>query len=312
MTHAEELLDAHFNKYGPTTECAIIRDKSGASRGFGFVTYRNESDMDAALAEGDEHVINGFPVEVKRSTHGESAALSSKKVFVGGVGPTVSKDTLREYFSAFGNVADAQVMYDYASGRSRGFGFVTFDDEESARRCMETSVHVMAGQMVDVKAAQPRPSERNNHPTGGKNGQWANGHDMRHYAPQGYGGGYRSRNGRGAASYFAYPQPAYMADFAQFQFSPAQFHPGAVTYTSQVMGSPAGVAGMGYGNHVAYHGYGTPTYVLAAAQMGDQGDDFSSMPRSMPQLMTQSMPQSMPQSKSHGTSSPGGGFDGTS
>jgi RNA recognition motif-containing protein len=66
-------------------------------------------------------VVRGLPVPRSR--------LESKKVFVGGLAPTVTETELREYFEAYGPVKEAIVMYDRQTNRSRGFGFVTFDNE---------------------------------------------------------------------------------------------------------------------------------------------------------------------------------------
>ncbi len=265
FTTTEAALDEHFSAYGETVETAIIRDKSGASRGFGFVTFRDEAALDAALAAGDEHMINGFPVEVKRSTHGESTSSTSKKVFVGGVGG-VGKDALREYFSEFGTVSDAQVMYDYTSGKSRGFGFVTFDDEDAAKACLEKKVHVLAGQAVDVKAAQPRASGRHSGDVSNDSSSaGSSGYPRRSGNRSGWG---RNRRQWGGAdlfrensngSYFAYPQAYVTAEYAPYTMvTPGQY---------QMMYSSLAGMGMGYGNQLTY-AYGSPAY--ATASVGDQ------------------------------------------
>merc|ERR1719146_249167 len=53
----------------------------------------------------------------------------SKKVFVGGLGPGTSAKTLRSYFGQFGTIIDCAVFADGTTRRSRGFGFVEFQDE---------------------------------------------------------------------------------------------------------------------------------------------------------------------------------------
>lgn len=53
----------------------------------------------------------------------------SKKVFVGGLPPSVTEQDFRKYFEEFGKITDAVVMFDRETQRSRGFGFVTFDEE---------------------------------------------------------------------------------------------------------------------------------------------------------------------------------------
>lgn len=53
----------------------------------------------------------------------------TQKVFVGGLAPSVTNESMRQFFSQFGRVIDATVMIDRDSSRSKGFGFVTFDEK---------------------------------------------------------------------------------------------------------------------------------------------------------------------------------------
>ena len=59
------------------------------------------------------------------------------KLFVGSLSWGTNDDNLREAFEAYGTVVDAKVITDRDSGRSRGFGFVTFNDDGDAVRAME-------------------------------------------------------------------------------------------------------------------------------------------------------------------------------
>lgn len=59
----------------------------------------------------------------------------SKKLFVGGLAWATTDDTLRDAFSSYGDVQEARVITDRDTGRSRGFGFVTYgvaDDADQA------------------------------------------------------------------------------------------------------------------------------------------------------------------------------------
>ncbi|MFA5624560.1 MAG: RNA-binding protein [Bradymonadales bacterium] len=69
----------------------------------------------------------------------------SKKLFVGGLAWATTDEKLREVFAAFGELTDCKVVKDRETGRSRGFGFVSFADEESAKRAAEE----MQGQAID-------------------------------------------------------------------------------------------------------------------------------------------------------------------
>ncbi|CAD5166914.1 unnamed protein product [Musa acuminata subsp. malaccensis] len=58
--------------------------------------------------------------------------MSSSKVFVGGLSYGTDDQSLRESFTGFGEVVEARVIVDRDTGRSRGFGFVTFTSGEEA------------------------------------------------------------------------------------------------------------------------------------------------------------------------------------
>ena len=49
-------------------------------------------------------------------------------MFIGGLAGSVTSESMREFFSQFGKVIDSTVMLDRETGRSKGFGFVSFED----------------------------------------------------------------------------------------------------------------------------------------------------------------------------------------
>ncbi len=61
----------------------------------------------------------------------------STKIFVGGLSWGTDDASLREAFEAYGEVTDAKVITDRDTGRSRGFGFVTFSTEDEASDAIE-------------------------------------------------------------------------------------------------------------------------------------------------------------------------------
>ncbi len=60
----------------------------------------------------------------------------SKKLFVGSLSWGVNDDSLRDAFSVHGQISEAVVITDRDTGRSRGFGFVTFDDDDAADKAV--------------------------------------------------------------------------------------------------------------------------------------------------------------------------------
>ena len=61
----------------------------------------------------------------------------SKKLFVGGLSWNTTDEGLKSAFDAFGEIEEAKVVLDRDTGRSRGFGFVTFTEEPMAIKAME-------------------------------------------------------------------------------------------------------------------------------------------------------------------------------
>ena len=74
----------------------------------------------------------------------------NRKIFVGGLDVDTKSEDLSDYFSQWGEIVDAVVMVDSATKRSRGFGFVTFQDHRSVDDCLQPSVkpHNISGKEV--------------------------------------------------------------------------------------------------------------------------------------------------------------------
>lgn len=87
----------------------------------------------------------------------------SKKLFVGGISWGTSDNDLRSLFSQYGEVADAKVILDRDTGRSRGFGFVTLNDADSARRAIEElDGSEFDGRRIRVNEAEEKPRRSGN------------------------------------------------------------------------------------------------------------------------------------------------------
>ena len=72
------------------------------------------------------------------------------KLFIGGLSWGTTDASLAQAFESFGTVVEAKVITDRESGRSRGFGFVTFDNESSAT----DAIAAMDGQEIDGRAVK--------------------------------------------------------------------------------------------------------------------------------------------------------------
>ncbi|KAF3793906.1 Heterogeneous nuclear ribonucleoprotein 27C [Nymphaea thermarum] len=82
-----------------------------------------------------------------------------RKLVVLGIPWDVNTEGLRQYMSKFGEIEDAIVMKERSTGRSRGFGYVTFASEEDAKNALE-SEHILGGRVLEVKIATPKEEMR--------------------------------------------------------------------------------------------------------------------------------------------------------
>ncbi|XP_021290964.1 glycine-rich RNA-binding protein 2, mitochondrial-like [Herrania umbratica] len=86
-------------------------------------------------------------------------STSTKKLFIGGLSYGTDDQTLKEAFSGFGDVTEARIIVDRDSGRSRGFGFVNFADDQSASNALSAmDGQELNGRNIRVSYANERPS----------------------------------------------------------------------------------------------------------------------------------------------------------
>ncbi|XP_076907900.1 heterogeneous nuclear ribonucleoprotein 1-like [Bidens hawaiensis] len=175
----EDVLREHFRSYGTVVGSVIAKDRmTGSPRGFAFVSFSDASALDRVLV--DTHNILGRTVEVKKAvprseqnqnqqepnrgqnrncrnngtkTHDN---LKTKKIFVGGLSANLTEDDFKFYFEKFGKITDVVVMHDNVTHRPRGFGFITFDTEDSVEEVMQKNFHELCGKLVEVKRAVPK------------------------------------------------------------------------------------------------------------------------------------------------------------
>ncbi|CAL9111065.1 unnamed protein product, partial [Musa textilis] len=85
------------------------------------------------------------------------------KVFVGGLAWETPTEEHRRYFEQFGEILEAVIITDKITGRSKGYGFVTFRESESARRSVADPNPVIDGRRANCNIAsqgKPRPTPR--------------------------------------------------------------------------------------------------------------------------------------------------------
>ncbi|OCH90246.1 RNA-binding domain-containing protein [Obba rivulosa] len=126
----------------------------------------------------------------------------SAKVYVGNLSWNTTDDTLRSAFAPYGNVLDSIVMRDRDTGRSRGFGFVTYSSSMEADTAISSlNEQELDGRRIKVNLANPRGSGGGgggySSGGGGGGGGYGGGGYSGGGSSGGYGGGYQSQQGGG-------------------------------------------------------------------------------------------------------------------
>lgn len=85
----------------------------------------------------------------------------SLTLFVNNLPWTVSQRELKEYFSKFGPVAKADVIFDERTGLSRGFGYVSFSVSNSYVKALQTKYHLLEGKQLEISQAKNNKKSKN-------------------------------------------------------------------------------------------------------------------------------------------------------
>ncbi|XP_028790651.1 probable RNA-binding protein ARP1 [Neltuma alba] len=98
---------------------------------------------------------------------GQFGDTTLTKVFVGGLAWETPKDAMREHFQKYGEILEAVIISDKATGRSKGYGFVTFKEAEAAKKACEDPTPVINGRRANCNLASlgaRRPRSTNTSP----------------------------------------------------------------------------------------------------------------------------------------------------
>lgn len=172
----QENLQRYFSRYGEVIDCVVMKNnETGRSRGFGFVTYADPNNVDRALENGP-HMLDGRTIDPKpcnpRSLHKPKRTGGFPKVFLGGLPPNITETDLRSYFGRYGNVMEVVIMYDQEKKKSRGFGFLSFENDSAIDRATAEHFVNINGKQVEIKKAEPRDGSGNNNSMNADSYQW--------------------------------------------------------------------------------------------------------------------------------------------
>lgn len=130
-----------FGAFGKILSCKIAIDDKGKSLGYGFVHYEKQESADASIMQlngkllNDKQVFVGPFIPKKERDRATEGKRKFTNLYIKHIRDDVSDEQLKELFSKFGSISSVYLQKDN-DGRSRKFGFVSFEDPESANAAM--------------------------------------------------------------------------------------------------------------------------------------------------------------------------------
>ncbi|XP_058846639.1 embryonic polyadenylate-binding protein A-like isoform X3 [Acipenser ruthenus] len=151
-----------FSAFGNILSCKVVCDENG-SKGYGFVHFETHEAANRAIETMNGMLLNDRKVFVghfksrrEREAEFGAKAMEFTNVYIKNFGEDVNDEKLREVFSQYGRTLSVRVMVD-EMGRSRGFGFVNYENHEEAQKAVEgMNGKELNGRIIYVGRAQKR------------------------------------------------------------------------------------------------------------------------------------------------------------
>ena len=134
-----------FSAFGNILSCKVAVDEEGESKGYGFVHFESEESANNAIAKVNGMLLNGKKVYVgkfinKKDREAQSGQKTNQftNIYIKNLisDEMDTDEKLEKYFGKYGKVVSAKVMVD-ETGKSRGFGFVNFEEPEEAEKACD-------------------------------------------------------------------------------------------------------------------------------------------------------------------------------
>ncbi|KAB0794076.1 hypothetical protein PPYR_13696 [Photinus pyralis] len=132
-----------FSAFGNILSCKVAQDENSVSKGYGFVHFETEETALKSIEKVNGMLLNGKKVYVGRfiprkereKELGEKAKLFTN-VYIKNFGEDMNEEQLKGLFDKIGSITSLKIMTK-EDGKSRGFGFVAFDNPEAAEAAVE-------------------------------------------------------------------------------------------------------------------------------------------------------------------------------
>ena len=137
----ESIIVNLFQQYGAIRKCKLLHDTNGRGDPYCFIDFTERCNAQKAIIAMNNRVMEEKTIRVNWAT----SATGGKKVdtshhfhiFVGDLSQDLMEEDIRMAFRRFGDISNIKVVCDPATGKSRGFGFISFYEKDDAENAIK-------------------------------------------------------------------------------------------------------------------------------------------------------------------------------
>ncbi|KAL3860328.1 hypothetical protein ACJMK2_010467 [Sinanodonta woodiana] len=141
-------LEEFFSSVGKVRDVRLITDnKTRRSKGIAYIEFQDTESVPLAMGLNNQKLL-GVPIiiqpsQAEKNRMSNPTTLVTKgntgpmRLYVGSLHFNITEDMLRGIFEPFGKVEDIKLIRDHETGRSQGYGFITFQNAEDAKKALE-------------------------------------------------------------------------------------------------------------------------------------------------------------------------------
>lgn len=129
-----------FTQFGHILSCKIELDENNESKGYGYIQFQTQEAAERAIEKVNAKMMNGKKVFVgafvpRKERMAENSSKKYTNVFIKNLDEKVDDEELKKLFGAYGPIKSAVIMRD-DEGKSKGFGFVNFENSDDAEKAV--------------------------------------------------------------------------------------------------------------------------------------------------------------------------------
>ena len=185
----EENLRNTFEKFGKVINIKLEQDTEGKLGQVAYIDFETKQEKDAALNQNEDLEIDGKKLEIK------DPSIDDKTLFVGNVPYTSTEEDLEKFFEDCGTV---KVQIVYMDGKSKGYAYVTFQDENSIEMAFKKNGEKILDRPIKIERIKSKNTlqMQNRGRRGGYRGRGRGGPPFGYFDRERKDGYYRERRDR--------------------------------------------------------------------------------------------------------------------